>query len=73
MEKGEGALRAFMAELESELERRSLTDGRQLLASGAGMHWLAERASRLGLRADDVVGLVQRSDPQMRLSGDRRR
>lgn len=58
MDKNDSALRALIEALDAELERRSLIDGQQLLASGSGMHWLAERASRHGLNADEVIGLV---------------
>lgn len=59
MEKNDGALRAMLEELDAELERRSIGQPRDLLASGSGMHWMAERAARLGIDAEQTLALVR--------------
>lgn len=59
MEKNDSALRAMLEELDAELERRAIGHPRELLASGSGMHWMAERATRLGLDTDHTFALVR--------------
>ena len=59
MEKNDSGLRAMLEELDAEMERRCKASVRELLASGSGMHWIAERASRHGLTAEQASGLLR--------------
>lgn len=58
MGKNDGALRAMLEELDAELERRSKIDARAMMASGSGMHWIAERSSRHGLTPEQTTRLI---------------
>ncbi len=56
--RNDSAFRAMLEELDAELELRMLDSPLALMATGSGMHWMAERAARHGVHVDLVVGMA---------------